>query len=71
MNRARILEEDAMAVIESCETSGRKVRDPETGRFHGYAEIGYTTFWVEYETSPGGYKLHNAYSHRMKIELED
>ncbi len=71
MNRARILEEDAMAVIELCETNGRKVRDPETERFHGYAEIGYTTFWVEYEPSPSGYKLHNAYSHRMKIELED
>ncbi|OPZ39876.1 MAG: Glutamate synthase (NADPH) small chain [Synergistetes bacterium ADurb.BinA166] len=71
MNRGRFLEEDALTAVERCEASGRRVKDPETGRFHGYEEIGYTTYWVEYEPSPEGFILHNAYSHRMKIELED
>jgi Fe-S oxidoreductase len=70
MNGDRLLEEDALAVIEQCEASGRRVLDPATGHCLGYGEIGYMTQWVEYAPSPEGYVLFNTYAHRMKIELE-
>jgi hypothetical protein len=70
MNGDRLLEEDALAVIEQCETSGRRVLDPAIGHYLGYGEIGYMTQWVEYAPSPEGYVLFNTYAHRMKIELE-
>jgi len=71
MNGDRLLEEDALAVIEQCEASGRRVLDPATGHYLGYGEIGYMTQWVEYARSPEGYALFNTYAHRMKIERED
>jgi len=70
MNGDHLLEEDALAVIEQCEASGRRVLDPATGHCLGYGEIGYMTQWVEYALSPEGYVLFNTYAHRMKIELE-
>lgn len=71
LSRRKILEEDALDVIRFCETSGRKVADPATGHFIGYHEVGHMTFWVEYAPEGGGFRLFNAYGHRMKIELED
>lgn len=71
LHKEKILEEDVISVIRYCETSGRKVLSPESGHFTGYSEVGHMTCWAEYEICEGGYILHNAYSHRMKIELED
>ncbi len=96
LNKQRILEEDALEVLDFCECTGRRVYHPEKGTYSGYREIGYTTLWVEYrmpesETVTRGqdkaesgngareqdfphpkavYELVNAYSHRMKIEIE-
>ena len=66
-----LLEEDIVAAVEFCEDSGRKVVDSATGNFAGYAEIGYCTYWVEYRSVEDGFELINAYSHRMKIQLEE
>jgi hypothetical protein len=67
-----VLEEDARRAVERCESEGRTVTDPTTGHKHGYAEIGRITCWVEYkETGAGEYRLVNAYSHRMAIDLEE
>lgn len=66
-----ILEEDILIAVEFCEKSGRKVMDPETGNFSGYAEIGHYTYWVEYRPLKDRYELINAYSHRMRIQLEE
>lgn len=71
MDRERFLEEDAAAVIEECESEGRKVFAPSTEHWFGCREIGFMTYWVEYAPCPDGYILFNAYSHRMKIDLED
>lgn len=71
LHKQKILEEDVMEVIDFCERSGRKIISPDNGHFTGYSEIGHMTCWVEYEHSGEGYILHNAYSHRMKIELEE
>ena len=71
MNRERLLEEDALDVIEECERSGRRIWDPSAERYFGCKEIGFMTQWVEYAPSPEGYALFNTYAHRMKIERED
>lgn len=71
MHRVKILDEDIEAVINFCERTQRKVTDQETGHIFGYCEIGRMTYWAEYSVTNSGYLLHNAYSHRMKIELEE
>ena len=72
LSKERILEEDVIGVLEFCERTGRRVYHPELGTYSGYMEVGYTTYWVEYkaESKDESYELVNAYSHRMKIELE-
>lgn len=72
LHREKILEEDIIGVIEFCERTGRKTVHPEDGIYSGYGEVGYMTYWVEYKVDfeTGVFKLINAYSHRMKIELE-
>lgn len=71
LNKELLLEEDILSVVEHCESSGRKVIDPETGHCFGYMEIGRLTYWVEYRPLEEEFELINAYSHRMKIELEE
>lgn len=78
LNKAQILTEDVIGVLDFCERTGRRVFHPDTETFSGYQEIGYTTYWVEYRTLESGaeedggpsYELANAYAHRIKIELE-
>lgn len=71
LNKMHILEEDLLSVIEFCELNKKTVEDPFNGHLFGYREIGHLTHWVEYIRSENGFKLINAYCHRMKIELED
>jgi hypothetical protein len=72
VSKQRILESELAEVISYMEKSGRKIKNIKKNTYSGYKEIGYMTYWVEYEiNSKGQYVLHNAYSHRMKIELED
>ncbi len=68
MDRDRLLEEDALAVIEECEATGQKVIDSASGHIFGSGQVGQMTQWVEYELTPKGFLLHKTYSHRMKIE---
>ena len=71
LHREKILEDDLAAVISFCEQTGRKLFNPKNGHFTGYHEIGHMTCWVEYHLEGDGYRVYNAYSHRMKIELEE
>jgi len=68
LNSEMILETDIEAVIEHCESSGRKVLDRESGHFTGRLKIGNMTYWAEYSPTDDGFDLVNAYSHRMSIE---
>jgi len=68
LNREMILETDIAAVIEQCESSGRKIWDPESGHFTGHLQIGNFTYWAEYLPVENGFELFNAYGHRMSIE---
>ncbi len=68
LSNEMILETDIEAVIEHCESSGRKVLDPKSGHFSGHLKIGYVTYWAEYVPVSEGFELFKAYSHRMSIE---
>lgn len=68
LNSEMILETEIEAVIKHCESSGRKVLNPENGHFAGHLQIGNITYWVEYFPVDKGFDLINAYSHRMSIE---
>lgn len=64
-----ILLEEVEAVIRQAEESGVKLRKAD-GHLAAHLRLGIITYWVEYETSAGGFVLHNAYSHRMQLEVE-
>lgn len=85
LSRERILEEEIIEVLDYCERTGRRVYHPEKRTYSGYSESGHMTCWVEYRLSESAdeagradetdqasrnYTLVNAYTHRMKIELE-
>lgn len=63
----RILESDVKRVIEQAETTGRRLHHGPSGHYRGYLQTGNVTFWVEYSPLEDGFRIHNAYSHRMII----
>ena len=72
LSRKRILESDMQAVVTFCETTGKKILDPDTNLYIGHLKIGHMTFWVEYRIrgragNPLTYELVNGYGHRMEI----
>ncbi len=67
LNSSLILEEEVYEVIRHCEVTGSKVLDKDRNRIAGHLKQGIITYWVEYEEIVGGFKLLNAYSHRMEI----
>ncbi|GAB1475682.1 FAD-dependent oxidoreductase [Bacillota bacterium] len=70
LDRERILLEEIIETIEFCEKTGRKIEIGNCGSFSGYHRIGYMTYWVEYKGEGDTFELLNAYSHRMRIDLE-
>jgi len=70
LDREHILEEEITEVVQCCETTGRKIELADKATFSGYHRIGHMTYWVEYRREGDGFELVNAYSHRMKIDLE-
>jgi hypothetical protein len=70
MEARRILAEDVQQVIEHAERTGRKLQDRKTGHWLAYYAPAHVTYWIEYTPSGDAYRIHNAYSHRMKIVEE-
>lgn len=68
MEERMIVQRDLQRVIYEAERSGRRVRDPESGRLTASGKPGVVTYWVEYSSVPEGYRIHNAYSHRLEVE---
>ncbi|MBR0375501.1 MAG: hypothetical protein IJH59_02955, partial [Firmicutes bacterium] len=71
LSRERIRMEDAAAVIAAAEASGRVTLDRASDHCFAHGKVGRSTVWTEYEACAEGYRLHNAYIHRMSIEGED
>lgn len=67
VDRRLILEEDIREVIAYAERTGNRFRNPETGHLLAYHRPANVTYWVEYTPIDNGYRIHNAYSHRMEI----
>lgn len=66
----KILEEDVCQVIKLGETTGRRVMIRQEPLYL-LSRVRYLTFWVEYRKEDGETcGTLDAYSHRMKIELE-
>ncbi len=63
-----ILVEDIQRVIEYAERTGRKLRQPKTGRLLAHYRPTSVTYWVEYSPQGDAFEIHNAYSHRMEID---
>jgi glutamate synthase (NADPH) small chain len=71
MEKRMILVEDLQQVIDWSERTGSKLRGKVNGHFLGHYRPANVTYWVEYSPTLEGFKIHNAYSHRMMIVEEE
>jgi hypothetical protein len=67
LDRRRILTDDLQQTILHAETSGDRLFHPSSGRYKAAYTPYKVTFWVEYSPTDTGYKVHNAYAHRMEV----
>ena len=67
MEQRLILAEDVKKVIEYAERTGNKLVNPDTGHFAAHLLPETVTYWVEYAPVEEGFRVFNAYSHRMQI----
>ena len=63
-----ILKQDIQKTIELAEQSGEKFINPDTGRSLACHRSENITYWVEYQVCSDGYKIYNAYCHRMDLD---
>lgn len=70
MERKLLLIEDVERVVAEAEATGRKLRDPTTGRLVAAHRSGEVTCWVAYEPQGDGFVLRRAWSHRMRVEAQ-
>ena len=67
MGRELIMIDDIKLVVHQAEHSGEKLVYDD-GRMLAHLKIGHNTYWAEYVPEAGGYRLCNAYAHRMRIK---
>lgn len=70
LNRQLIVEDDIRDTIEYCESSGNKIYDPAKDYYIGHQSQEIFTYWVIYRREGDGYRIINAYCHKLKIEGE-
>ena len=70
MEERRILREDVQKVISRAERSGIRLYSPELQRYRASFRPDQVTYWVEYSPEGKGFRVHNAYYHRMEIVEE-
>ncbi|MBR2582714.1 MAG: 4Fe-4S dicluster domain-containing protein [Oscillospiraceae bacterium] len=70
MDERMILVEDVIAVLEDFRASGEAIED-EDGLLVARRRVGNATFWVKFSLADGGYLVHRAWSHRMKVEKRE
>ncbi|WP_010259632.1 pyridine nucleotide-disulfide oxidoreductase/dicluster-binding protein [Treponema primitia] len=64
-----ILHSDIRAAISRAEAEQTKLLDPKTGHFIASHRPANVTFWVEYSPEGAGFRVYNAYSHRMNAVI--
>ena len=62
-----ITERSVRRVIEAAERGGKKLIRPGDGHCIASLRPGIITYWVEYAPEGTGYRVYNAYSHRVEI----
>jgi Fe-S oxidoreductase len=67
IDERRILENDLRQVIDHAQRTGRRLLNSGTGQYRASCQTENVTFWVDYIPEDGGFTVHNAYCHRMKI----
>jgi Fe-S oxidoreductase len=65
IDERRILVEDLQRVIGHAERTGKRLAN--AGVFKAWLPSEHVTFWVDYSPEGEGFRVHNAYCHRMKI----
>ena len=70
MDDRMILVEDVIAVLEDFRASGEAIED-EDGLLVARRRVGNATFWVKFSRADGGFLVHRAWSHRMRVEKRE
>lgn len=70
MERLHILRSDIEEVIEHAQEEKSYFINQETGRNIACYRPANVSFWVEYAQEGDGYKVFNAYSHRMEFIMD-
>lgn len=64
-----ILLEDVEATLAEAEGARSYLQDAQSGQRVASLKRGAVTYWVNYSPGEGAFLVHNAYSHRMDIEV--
>ena len=67
LDTRRILEEDICRVIAHAQSGGSRFHHKESGNFLAVFRPYHAAFWVEYSPQGDGFRVHNAYVHRMEV----
>jgi len=67
MEERRILREDVQKVIHHAGETGGRLRSRASGRYLASFRPSQVTYWVEYSPEGRGFRVHNAYFHRMEL----
>ncbi len=70
MDERMILTDDVIAVMDAFRENGEAIVD-EDGLLVARRRVGNATFWVKFSPTDGGYLVHRAYSHRMRVEKRE
>ena len=70
MDARMILTDDVIAVLEDFRQSGEAIED-EDGLLVARRRVGNATFWVKFSRTDGGFLVHRAWSHRMRVEKRE
>ena len=67
LDARRILREDIEKVLRHVQKGGQAFHHPDSGHWLACFRPYQATFWVEYSPLDDGYRIHNAYAHRMEV----
>lgn len=67
LEKRGVRDEDLRQVLSVAETSAAFHQQTSTGHRLAYVTPAKVTYWVEYRPEENGYRICNAYTHRMKI----
>ena len=70
MDERMILTDDVIAVMDAFRENGEAIED-EDGLLVARRRVGNATFWVKFSLTDGGYLVHRAWSHRMRVEKRE